>query len=103
MRLADPGVTRMFDERLYKRGGLTLHALRRHIGDVPFFALMRAWSDEHRHGLVTTDAFTAAAERSRGKAAGRLLPAMAARHGASPDPPLNCSPAAPTPADTRDV
>ena len=26
--LADPGVARMFDERVYKRGALTLHALR---------------------------------------------------------------------------
>lgn len=67
LRLADPGVTRMFDERLYKRGGLTLHALRRHIGDQPFFALLRGWVSEHRHGTVTTEAFTAAAERYAGK------------------------------------
>ena len=70
LRLADPGMARMFDERLYKRGGLALHALRRHIGDAPFFALMRAWVDEHRHGLVTTDAFTATAERHAGKPLG---------------------------------
>ena len=44
-----PGVNRMFDERVYKRGGLTLHALRRYIGDAPFFALL-AWATEHRHG-----------------------------------------------------
>jgi aminopeptidase N len=67
MRLADPGVKRMFDERLYKRGGLLLHALRRYIGDVPFFALLRGWADEHRHGVVTTDDFTGTAERYAGK------------------------------------
>jgi aminopeptidase N len=70
IRLADPGVHRMFDERLYKRGGLTLHALRRHIGDQPFFAMMRAWADDHRHGLVTTDAFTTTAERHARKPLG---------------------------------
>ena len=66
-RLADPGVDRMFDERVYKRGGLTLHALRRHIGDEPFFALLRTWAAEHRHGIVTTEAFTTVAERIAGK------------------------------------
>jgi aminopeptidase N len=67
MCLADPGVSRMFDERLYKRGGLTLHALRRDIGDEPFFALLRGWGDQHRHGTVTTEEFTAQAERYAGK------------------------------------
>jgi aminopeptidase N len=63
MRLIDPGVSRMFDERVYKRGALTLHALRRRMGDERFFGLLRAWTDEHRHGTVTTGEFTAAAER----------------------------------------
>ena len=31
--LADPGPARMFDERVYKRGALVLHALRGRIGD----------------------------------------------------------------------
>ena len=31
--LADPGPRDMFDDRVYKRGALTLHALRTHIGD----------------------------------------------------------------------
>jgi aminopeptidase N len=60
--LADPGVRNMFDERVYKRGGVMLHALRRQIGDVPFFTLLRGWADEHRHGVVTTEAFVAAAQ-----------------------------------------
>jgi aminopeptidase N len=66
-RLADPGVQRMFDERVYKRGGLTLHALRRHIGDGPFFALLRTWVDENMYGSVTTDGFAATAARIAGK------------------------------------
>ena len=66
-KLADPGVNRLFDERVYKRGGLTLHALRRYIGDGPFFQLMKAWAAEHRHGLVSTDQFVVAAAQHAGK------------------------------------
>ncbi|MBB5868785.1 aminopeptidase N [Allocatelliglobosispora scoriae] len=62
--LADPGVARMFDERVYKRGGLVLHALRRQIGDKPFFAILRSWAAENRHATVTTSAFIALAERN---------------------------------------
>ena len=43
-----PGRRRMFDDRVYKRGALTLHALRRAVGDGRFFALLRAWVDVHR-------------------------------------------------------
>jgi aminopeptidase N len=57
LRVADPGIDRMFDPMVYKRGALTLHALRREIGDEAFFAMLRAWTGEHRHGTVTTEAF----------------------------------------------
>ncbi|MDQ1131059.1 M1 family metallopeptidase [Microbacterium sp. SORGH_AS_0888] len=57
--LADPGPDLMFDDRVYKRGALTLHALRRRLGDAAFFALLREWCAEHRHGLVTTEDFRA--------------------------------------------
>ncbi|WP_086847991.1 M1 family metallopeptidase [Amycolatopsis kentuckyensis] len=67
VRIADPGVARIFDERVYKRGGLTLHALRAEIGDPAFFALLKSWAEEHRHGLVTTDLFVAAAEVHAGR------------------------------------
>lgn len=40
--LADPGPRRLFDDRVYRRGALTLHALRRTIGDESFFALLRS-------------------------------------------------------------
>jgi aminopeptidase N len=55
--LADPGPTLMFDDRVYKRGALTLHALRLTVGDDAFFALVRAWTAAHRFGLATTDDF----------------------------------------------
>jgi len=59
--IADPGPERMFDDRLYKRGALTLHALRLTTGDDAFFALLHAWTAAHRHANVTTEEFTALA------------------------------------------
>ena len=57
--LSDPGPDLMFDDRVYKRGALTLHALRLRLGDVAFFERLRAWAAEHRHGSVTTAMFLA--------------------------------------------
>lgn len=56
--LADPGPADMFDDRVYKRGALTLHALRGVIGDQKFFALLRDWTTRFRHGTAVTDDFT---------------------------------------------
>ena len=56
--LADPGPRDMFDDRVYKRGALTLHALRSQIGDTNFFALLKDWTDRHRHSSAVTDDFT---------------------------------------------
>jgi len=61
--IADPGVDRMFDPLVYKRGALTVHALRTSIGDEAFLPLLRAWVAEHRHGTVTTEQFRAHAQR----------------------------------------
>lgn len=61
--LADPGPKDMFDDRVYKRGALTLHALRGKIGDDKFFALLRDWTTRHRHGTVVTDDFTGLAAK----------------------------------------
>ncbi|BBY45413.1 M1 family metallopeptidase [Mycolicibacterium celeriflavum] len=59
--LADPGPRDMFDDRVYKRGALTLHVLRRHLGDDNFFALLQDWTARYRHSTVVTDDFTALA------------------------------------------
>jgi aminopeptidase N len=64
--LADPGPTRMFDERVYKRGALVLHALRGRVGDERFFALLRDWAAQHRHATVTTEQFVELAARHTG-------------------------------------
>ena len=61
LMLSDPGPELMFDDRLYKRGAITLHVLRRHLGDEAFFDLLRAWTKTYRHGSVTTAEFIALA------------------------------------------
>ena len=60
--LGDPGADDVFDDRVYKRGALTLHALRLTAGDDAFFGLLRTWVDRHRGGNVTTDDFVELAE-----------------------------------------
>ena len=59
--LGDPGPALMFDDRVYKRGALTLHALRLVLGDEGFFDLLRAWTSLHRFGTVSTEDFRALA------------------------------------------
>lgn len=56
--LADPGPADMFDDRVYKRGAITLHLLRTRLGDDDFFALLRDWTTRYRHGNAGTDDFT---------------------------------------------
>ncbi len=53
----------MFDDRVYKRGALPLHALRLTLGDDRFFALLRAWVEQHAYGTVTTPMFVELAEQ----------------------------------------
>ncbi len=56
--LTDPGPRDMFDDRVYKRGALTLHALRGRLGDENFFALLKNWTTRYRHATAVTDDFT---------------------------------------------
>jgi aminopeptidase N len=60
--VGDPGPALLFDDRVYKRGALTLHALRTTIGDERFFDLLRAWMQRFRYGTATTDDFRALAQ-----------------------------------------
>ena len=55
--VGDPGPHDMFDDRVYKRGALALHALRRSLGNDAFFGAVRAYARERRHGTVSTGDF----------------------------------------------
>jgi aminopeptidase N len=63
LRIGDPGVNDMFDDRVYKRGALTLHSLRVLLGDKAFFSVVREWTHTYRHRTATTDHFIAVAQR----------------------------------------
>ncbi|WP_426998880.1 M1 family metallopeptidase [Pseudarthrobacter sp. N5] len=64
--VGDPGPELMFDDRVYKRGALALHALRLRCGDIAFFALIQEWTRDNRHGSVSTAAFILAVDRATG-------------------------------------
>lgn len=66
LQVSDPGAASMFDDRVYKRGALTLHALRLTVGDEPFFDLLRTWTERYRFGTATTDDFRALAAEVTG-------------------------------------
>ncbi|WP_136609832.1 M1 family metallopeptidase [Sinomonas albida] len=57
LRIGTPGPDLMFDDRVYKRGALTLHAVRRAVGDDRFFRSLRAFASERRHGQASTADF----------------------------------------------
>lgn len=57
LTLADPGTRDMFDDRVYKRGAITIHALRRLLGDEAFFAAVRNYLHDARHSTVVPDDF----------------------------------------------
>ena len=65
--LGDPGGPDMFDDRVYKRGALCLHALRLEIGDEDFFAALAEWTTKNRHSSVETDDFIACVSKAAGR------------------------------------
>ncbi|MBB5958095.1 aminopeptidase N [Saccharothrix tamanrassetensis] len=60
--IGEPGEADMFDDRVYERGALTLHALRDRLGDQAFFTVLRDWTRTYRHGTATTADFIALAQ-----------------------------------------
>ena len=81
--LADPGPELMFDDRVYKRGALTLHALRVTVGDDAFFSLLKDWVAEHTGGSVTTEDFRAFASGPHRRRPGRPVRRVAHADGAA--------------------
>ncbi|GIE80601.1 peptidase [Actinoplanes philippinensis] len=62
----DPGAGDLFDGAVYDRGALTLHHLRKLVGDEDFFAILKAWTEARKYGAGTTPEFQALAERISG-------------------------------------
>jgi aminopeptidase N len=62
-KVADPGRDHIFDDLVYNRGAMTLHALRLKIGDRDFFRVLTQWPTTHRYGNVSTQDFVKFVER----------------------------------------
>jgi aminopeptidase N len=71
----DPGAEHLFAGSVYVRGAMTLHALRRTIGDRAFFTVLRRWYAGNRDGTADTADFIALAERVSGRDLGALFDA----------------------------
>jgi aminopeptidase N len=63
----DPGRDELFGSAVYRRGAMTVHALRKTVGDDDFFRILRTWAAEKRNANATTDEFIALAERVSGE------------------------------------
>jgi aminopeptidase N len=70
-----PGPEDLFSAPVYERGAMTLHQLRRAVGDASFFRILRQWTTRNRNGNVTTKDFIALAERVSGKKLDKLFKA----------------------------
>uniref|UniRef100_A0AAU2JRG0 Aminopeptidase N n=1 Tax=Streptomyces sp. NBC_00049 TaxID=2903617 RepID=A0AAU2JRG0_9ACTN len=61
-----PGAEHISGNPVYYRGAMVLHRIRQEVGDEKFFALLRGWAADHRHGNASTADFTAYAEEKTG-------------------------------------
>jgi aminopeptidase N len=62
-----PSAGRVSDPPVYGRGAMVLHKVREAVGDKTFFAILRAWTRDHRHGNADTAQFIALCEKKSGK------------------------------------
>jgi len=63
-----PSATDLSDPPVYGRGAMVVHRIRLAMDDDrAFFALVRGWTQAHRHGNASTDDFTAYAEEETGR------------------------------------
>ncbi len=71
----DPGpdLVDLFGGSVYERGAMTLQALRNRIGDEAFWAVLRTWVADHRHGNATTAELVALAEQVSGQDLGEFF------------------------------
>ena len=63
----DPGRANLFGAAVYQRGGMTVHALRRAVGDQDFFTILKQWTAEKKNANVATADFVTFAERVSGE------------------------------------
>ncbi len=62
----DPGAAGLFDPSVYRRGALTMHALRLEVGNESFFEILREWNVRFGGGVASTADFIALSEELSG-------------------------------------
>jgi aminopeptidase N len=65
--IGDPGPELLFDNAVYFRGAMAVHALRLEVGDRDFFRILHAWTTRKAGGNGTIPQFMALAERVSGE------------------------------------
>jgi aminopeptidase N len=80
-KVADPGRDHIFDDLVYTRGAMTIHQIRKAVGDKVFFQLIKAWPTAHRYGNDTTAQFIAFTEHFAQKNLDKLFKAWVYSEG----------------------
>jgi aminopeptidase N len=62
-----PSADDLFNNGVYVRGGLTLHALRLEVGDKAFFDILKTYFERYKNGNASTKDFIAASKEVSGK------------------------------------
>ena len=63
---AAPAADDLFNQGVYERGALALHALRLRVGDAAFFKILRDYYGQYKYGTASTRDFIAVAEKVSG-------------------------------------
>ena len=69
----DPGADDLFHQAVYIRGAMTLHALRKTVGDEAFFRILPEWASRKKNSTGTTLEFVALAEEISGQELDKLF------------------------------
>ncbi|GAA4608541.1 M1 family metallopeptidase [Actinoallomurus liliacearum] len=80
-KVADPGRDHIFDDLTYTRAAMTIHQIRKAVGDKVFFQLIKAWPAEHRYGNATTAQFISFTEHFTHKNLDKLFKAWVYSEG----------------------
>lgn len=67
VRIGDPTPDNLFSSSVYTRGAMTLHQLRRVVGDATFFKIVKTWVAKHAGTNVRIEQFIATAQQVSGK------------------------------------
>jgi aminopeptidase N len=62
----DPGPAGLFDQSVYRRGAITLYALRLQVGDAVFFDILQTWITRFGGGVASTEDFISLSEEVSG-------------------------------------